>query len=722
MALQSTEDGRKLGRVAESCGVTLTEVKALELIKKVDLEQDLLRLLCDTEGCGLSRHLEEQRLTQGKRALSVLIAHGQLMSEPANFGACTLGLYPMANFMFLDKAAFAALNVLPRSEESLRASTSIMGFLNRCRSCLGTRRLRQWLTQPLTSVQEIRRRHDVVEALSTTEALLRQVESHFRHVPDLEKIAVRLHRVGTKSLAQKANLEDLVSLYHSVLGASAIVRDLESYSGKHQENLAKLVTEPLKACCVDFQNFRALAEQTIDLKQAEQRNYCINSVFDASLGQLAEKRDRVKAHMETTRKALESTLKLVERGNTSPLSLVDSPDGQVFRVTKKHQQTVQNAGSKSQYKPVSIKKMEFLFTTPELESLNTQYREAIVAYDKQSSLLAQKALAVASTYRPVVERLAESLGSLDVLAAFARTALNAPCSFVRAELDDTGKKFEIRGASHMLVVANSDKGFVTNDLDMDSDESRLHLITGPNMGGKSTYIRSVAIIALLNQVGSFVPCNSATLPVFDSIMCRVGASDMQLRGISTFMAEMLEAACILNTATSKSLVIVDELGRGTSTSDGFGMAWAIARHLVEKVNCFCLFATHFHELAALQGATEGVRNRHATAAVDPVSGALTFLYALADGAADQSYGPHVAEIAGFPRTVVEAARRRARAFEVGGSFGRPAKVRRTDEVPSSDAPTAASIMGLLTAAGDEEDFVRRAKEHLPRLKEVLVSA
>merc|ERR1711988_1361904 len=156
--------------------------------------------------------------------------------------------------------------------------------------------------------------------------------------------------------------------------------------------------------------------------------------------------------------------------------------------------------------------------------------------------------------------------------------------------------------------------------DMVRESSRLHIITGPNMGGKSTYIRSVALIALLNQIGSFIPCQRATLPIFDAVMCRVGASDMQLRGISTFMAEMLEAASILSTATERSLVVVDELGRGTSTSDGFGIAWAIARHLAESTRCFSLFATHFHELAGLEDKVSAVKNKHATAAVDTISG------------------------------------------------------------------------------------------------------
>lgn len=621
--------------------------------------------------------------------------------------------------MHLDNAAFSALNILPRPEDSLRSNTSLYGFLNRCRSDLGMRRLRQWLAQPLTSAEEISRRHDVVEAFCSAEGLLRQVEAHFRHVPDLERMAARLHRTSTTSRYAKASIEDMVLLYQCVTGVDGIASAILTYQGVHSNVLSTTIVEPLRACLADFQGFRALVEQTIDLKQAEQRTYCISSAFDATLGELGAARDRVKDKMEVLRVAVDAEIRLPNRGREKGVALTECPDGQCFRVTKKNQQAIQSHKGRTKLEALSIKKQEFLFTTPELKKLNKELKEAIDRYDRQSAQLVAKALQVAATYCPVVERLAEVLASLDVLSAFARVVLSAPCNFCRPQLDSTSRTFKIQAATHVLVAANSEKAFVANDVDMDKEASRLHLITGPNMGGKSTYIRSVALIALLNQVGSFVPCQTATLPIFDAVMCRVGASDMQLRGISTFMAEMLEAACILNTATDRSLVIVDELGRGTSTSDGFGLAWAIARHLAETTRCFSLFATHFHELATLEQAIPGVHNRHATAAVDAASGKLTFLYSLAAGAADQSYGAHVADLAGFPKPVIEAARRRAAEFEAAGDFGRPAKRLRNatvEEVAGSTDPVQ-----YVMAAQSEEEFVSRAMEQLPRLRAAMTA-
>jgi len=568
----------------------------------------------------------------------------------------------------------------------------------------------------VTSPQQIILRHDVVEALYSTDVLLRQIEGHLRHVPDLEKIASRLNRTTTKSTAAKASLEDVVTLYQCIVSADAMVGNLSRYQGVHHGTLQSVVTEPLRVCLNDFQNFRALVERTIDLKQAEQRVYCINMSFDASLQQLALQREQVKDQIEALRTAVETELSLNARSHDKTVSLVETPEGLALRVPKKHQPAVQGHKGRGNFKTLAIKKIEFIFTVGELEQLNKKLRSAADDYEKQSSHLVVKALNVAATYCPVVERLGDILGNLDVLAAFARVALTAPCSFARPTVDTSGQKLVIEGASHALVVANSDRAFVANDLHMDREASRLHLITGPNMGGKSTYIRSIGLIALLSQIGCFVPCCRAVLPVFDAIMCRVGASDMQLKGISTFMAEMLEAACILNTATERSLVIVDELGRGTSTADGFGIAWAIAKHLSQEKRCYSLFATHFHELAALQDNVPGVRNRHATASVDSASGKLTFLYSINDGHADQSYGAHVAELAGFPPHVVSAARCRAEEFEAGCAFGRVAKKPRLHENTDAVDP-----LEYILKAGDDSDFVTRCQEKVLELRAQLKS-
>ena len=266
-----------------------------------------------------------------------------------------------------------------------------------------------------------------------------------------------------------------------------------------------------------------------------------------------------------------------------------------------------------------------------------------------------------------IQRTSKSIACLDALASLANVAKRN--GYARPEIVKSDEPMDIVGGRHPVVEAVSNEPFVSNDTYLDCDENRVLIITGPNMAGKSTYMRQNALIAVMAHMGSFVPCKSARIPIIDRIFTRVGASDNLIFNQSTFMVEMTEVASILINATNRSLLILDEVGRGTSTYDGLSIAWAVVEFLAEKTKAKTLFATHYHELSELEGVIDGVKNYKIT--VREQNGKIVFLRKIARGSANRSFGIEVASLAGVPKTVTDRAKSILKKLEKNDLAKRP---------------------------------------------------
>ncbi|KAI0053218.1 DNA mismatch repair protein [Auriscalpium vulgare] len=658
-------DLKKLKDVLDRCGVVVTERKPSEFMTK-SIEDDLSRLLKESElaqnvtadAAGLIPQLS---LPTAPAALSALVTYLNLVTDAANHGAWSIRTHDLGQYMRLDSSALRALNLVDAGGATSMKNTTLLGLLNKCKTAQGTRMLGSWLKQPLVNRHEILRRQDLVEIFVEDSNARRTIQDDFmKMMPDMHRICKRFQK-------SVASLEDVVRVYQAVLKLAGLIENLKAVdaeSDRRKELLQSIYLGPLEEYATSLDKYAEMVEQTIDLSELERHNYVIKPDYDARLkvlaGQLHAARDGLDSEHRDVAGALNLELdKKLHLENSSTY-------GYCFRVTKNDSRAVEG---KKRYIELGTVKSGLFFTTLKLKQYASDYRDATQAYATTQAGLVKEVVSIAATYTPVLESLNNILAHLDVILSFAHVAVNAPEAYVKPTVvEKGGGSLILKDARHPCLEVQDDMSFIPNDVEMIKDDSEFQIITGPNMGGKSTYIRQVGVIALMAQVGSFVPCSEAQVPIFDSILCRVGAGDSQLKGISTFMAEMLETATIIKSATKDSLIIIDELGRGTSTYDGFGLAWAISEKIASEIHAFCLFATHFHELTALDQELQHVTNLHVVAHVSESNETskerdITLLYKVEPGVSDQSFGIHVAQMANFPESVVRLAKRKADELE-----------------------------------------------------------
>eukprot|EP00742_Colponemidia_sp_Colp-10_P011623 GILJ01012942.1.p1 GENE.GILJ01012942.1~~GILJ01012942.1.p1 ORF type:complete len:492 (+),score=87.19 GILJ01012942.1:48-1478(+) len=429
----------------------------------------------------------------------------------------------------------------------------------------------------------------------------------------------------------------------------------------------------MKDAADELNRFVSLMEHTLDLNALVNHEYTVNAEFSDQLRSLKKTKDSLRSQIDSIGIAIAADLGLKQ----DKVKVDNSPiHGYCLRISRKEHKLLDKKGSK--YMKLQTSKDGIRFTTAKLKSLSVEYANVIGQYSKAQEHIVNKSVEVADSYSPVFESICELLSELDVLVSFAETSAVSPVAYVRPKITAMGTgDLVLKDSRHPVVEAQTEicSNFIPNDIVLHREHGSFCIITGPNMGGKSTYIRQAGVCVLLAQIGCFVPCSYAEVPICDAIFARIGASDNQARGVSTFMHEMLETASILKAATPNSLLIIDELGRGTSIYDGCGLAWAISTYIATEIRGFCLFATHFHELTALQETLPGIRNVHVTAQLS--SNGLAMLYKVKEGACDRSFGIHVAELSDFPDRVIENAKRKAEQLE-NFEFGPSNKLQRRE--------------------------------------------
>ena len=553
--------------------------------------------------------------------------------------------------MVLDSFTINNLELVANSYTG-EIENSLFSVIDRTETSMGKRLLYSWILNPLIEKKEIDERLNLVEKFSNDRKILEEVRERLGEINDIERIVgkIGLGRVNARDM--KA-LQD--SLENSLEVLSILKKDLKTTYKEIDTKIIEGLIEKINKTIKD--------DPPITIMEGG----IIKEGFDKEVDELRSLTGDSKSWIKDFEKE--------EKERTGIPSLkvgFNRVFGYYIEVTKTHQEKVPDRYIRKQ----TLVNSERYIT----EELKEKENIILNAQEKISELEYEIFVKFRDTFIPFIHQLQElsaTIARIDVISGFAKTALEA--DYVRPEIYEMGEKdgvINIVNGRHPLVESISEEEFISNDTYLNLKDSNMAILTGPNMSGKSTYIRQVATIVLLAQIGSFVPAKGAEISLVDRIFTRVGASDDLSRGRSTFMVEMDEAANIINNATKYSLIVLDEIGRGTSTYDGVSIAWALSEYLVKELKARTLFATHYHELLKLaEKFPESVKNYNVLVEEDIEKGTVIFLRKIVEGGTDRSYGIYVAKMAGLPNKVIKRANEILESFEQKNMFTKSSDVR-----------------------------------------------
>ncbi len=533
-------------------------------------------------------------------------------------------------YMSLDGVALKNLEIVKTLRDSKRYG-SLLWHIDNCSTPMGSRTLYSYLTQPLQDINKINYRLDGVEELYKNTLMRNAVKQLLDEVRDTERLAGKISNnilLPVDALSLAKSLSIIPSIKFSLSGATS-----------------KIINDII-ANFYDFSNITSIIESAIyqgeqDTKKGASK--IIADGFDKELDRLRS----IKTNSQNIIKEMEEK----EREETGIKTLriaYNKVFGYFIEVTNSFKDKVPYRYVRKQTLVGAER-----FITEELKVLEEEILTCSEKIDKLESEIFNKIKNLLKEHIKQILITSKCFATLDAILSLAIVAKKF--GYTRPIIKNFGETLKITDGRHPVVEALISEKFVPNDTILNNDEDRMLIITGPNMAGKSTYMRQIAIITLLSHIGSFVPCKYAEIPLVDKIFTRVGASDSLISEQSTFMVEMSEVANILNKATKNSLLILDEVGRGTSTYDGLSIAWSVVEYIASKIKAKTLFATHYHELSELEGKIEGVKNYKIT--VKEFNGSIIFLRKIMEGSANKSFGIEVASLAGVPAEITKNAKK-----------------------------------------------------------------
>lgn len=540
------------------------------------------------------------------------------------------------SFMLIDVNTRRNLELTETMHEGKRFG-SLLWLLDKTVTSMGARLIKNWIEKPLVSAKSISARLNAVEAIANDKENLSYLRESLRGIRDIERLSARIAYGNT-------NPRDIISIGETLKALPLVKSVAKCFDDKNITKIANTIVTNDK---LSDKIFAAIDENAgASIKDGQ----FIREGFDKKLDEYrnAKKEGTVwLANLEAAEKENTGIKNLKVGYNKIFGYYIEVSKSQVDMVPLRYQRKQTLVGGE-RYVTEELKEIENRILNSEENAVEL---ELAIFEDLVQEL---------KTHIDEFLQSAKAVQTIDVLQSFATVALSN--NYVKPVVSDKIKHISIKNGRHPIVEAVAKStAFVPNDTNLDEKENRCMIITGPNMAGKSTYMRQVALITLMAQIGSFVPADSAEISLTDRIFTRVGASDDITLGQSTFMVEMVEVATILNNATDKSLLILDEIGRGTSTIDGLSIAWAVIEEISRNIGAKTLFATHFHELSELEGVLDGVKNFQIL--IKEIGGTIVFLHKIVRGSASKSFGIEVAELAGIPKNVVTRAKTIMRQLE-----------------------------------------------------------